>query len=137
MFQVHSDGSVTFVVGTDRGSVGSIDSVRVTPARWEHGALPLSALVPCATYTVAEQRGRAIPARDARRRRSRSARRAPRPRGPTVLVTFVSGPSDAGDRRPARRSATLRGTVAFSLPSGTTSCSVASLVSLQSTPLAR
>jgi hypothetical protein len=134
MFQVHSDGSVTFVVGTDRGSVGSLDVYRVTTAQVEHGALPLSALVPCASYTVPNN-GAGSPARTLATSITLGPASAPAT-GATVLVTFVSGPrTPATDVLPPFGE--LRGTVAFSLPSGTTSCSVASLVSLQSTPLAR
>ena len=134
LFQVHPDGSVTFVVGTDRGSVGSIDLYRVTADQVEHGALPLSALAPCATYTVpnnvAGAPGRTLPTSITLGPASAPAT------GAAVLVTFVSGPrTPATDVLPPFGD--LRGTVAFSLPSGTTSCGVAGLVSLQSTPLAR
>jgi len=134
MFQVHPDGSITFVVGTDRGSVGSIDLYRVTTDQVEHGVLPLSALAPCATYTVpnnmADGPARTLPTSITLGPASGPAT------GATVLVTFSSGPrTPATDVLPPFGD--LRGTVAFSLPSGTTGCSVAGVVSLQSTPLAR
>jgi hypothetical protein len=134
MFQVHQDGSVTFVVGTDRGAVGSLDLYRVTADQVEHGALPLSALTPCATYTVPNNAGGG-PARTLGTSITLGPASGPAT-GATVLVTFSAGPrTPATDVLPPFGD--LRGTVAFSLPSGTTSCNLAGLVSLQSTPLAR
>jgi hypothetical protein len=134
MFQAHPDGSVTFVIGADRGAVGSIDLYRLSPDQVEHGALPLSALSPCASFTVpnnsAGGSGRTLPTSIA------LGPASPPASGATVLVTFSSGPrTPSADVLPPFGD--LRGTVAFSLPSGTTDCAVASVVSLQSTPLAR
>ena len=134
MFQVHPDGSVTFVVGSDRGAVGSIDLYRVSPSQVEHGALPLSALSPCASFTVPNNAA-GDPARTLPTSITLGPASAPGT-GATVLVTFTSGPrTPAADVLPPFGD--LRGTVAFSLPSGTTACGVAGVVSLQSTPLAR
>src|SRR5262249_6091116 len=103
-------------------------------AQVEHGALPLSALVPCASYTVPNN-GAGASARTLPTSITLGPASAPST-GATVLLTLISRPrTPAPDVLPPLGA--LRGTVAFSLPSGTTSCSVASLVSLQSTPLAR
>ena len=113
---------------------GSIDLYRVTADQVEHGALPLSSLAPCATYTVPNNAAGG-PARTLPTSITLGPASAPGA-GATALATFSSGPrTPATDVLPPFGD--LRGTVAFSLPSGTTSCSVASVVSLQATPLAR
>jgi hypothetical protein len=133
LFQVHPDGSVTFVVGADRGAVGSLDLYRLNPDQVEHGALPLSSLAPCASFVVPNN---ATGGSARTLATSITLGPASAPTGATVLVTFTSGPrTPASDVLPPFGD--LRGTVAFSLPSGTTACSVAGVVSLQSTPLAR
>ena len=91
---------------------------RLTESQVEHGALPVSTLAPCATFTVPNNTSADEPVHDARdddRARPRGVgRRSRRPRH--VLLA-------ARDARPStccRPPATCEGTVAFSLPSATT-----------------
>jgi hypothetical protein len=135
LFQVHPDGSIAFVVARDRGTVGSIDLYRLTESQVEHGALPVSALTPCASVTVPNN------TTDANHMMTTVTSMVLGPASfsgsdATVLATFhawsATPPLDVlppyGD---------LRGTVAFSLPSATTTCSALGLVNLQASPLYR
>ena len=133
-FQVHPDGSVVFVIGRDRGAIGAIELYRLTESQVEHGALPVSALTPCASFTVPNNRTETSSSTTF----ATSLVLGPSSTGSdaTALATFVSRPSSpAFDVLPPNGD--LRGTVAFSLPSGTSTCAVAGLVTLQADPLSR
>ncbi len=135
LFQAHPDGSIAFVVARDRGTVGSIDLYRLTESQVEHGALPVSALTPCASVTLPNNTTAANPT---------LTTVTSMVLGPaslttsdaTVLVTFHAWSSTPPvDVLPPFGD--LRGTVAFSLPSATTTCSASGLVTLQASPLYR
>lgn len=133
-FDVHPDGSVVIAVGHDRGVTGSIDLYRLTDEEVEHGALRLASISPCASFVVPNNSLPENPARTI----VTSAVVAPAAsgNGATALVTFGSVPKfSAIDVLPPTGG--LRGTVAFALPSGTTSCSAQGIVSLQFRDLAR
>jgi hypothetical protein len=134
-FQVAADGTVVFAIAHDRGAQATIDLYRMTEAQVEHGALPVSDLVPCASFAVPNDGTDAAPAR-------------------TVVISLVLGPSaaaasDAVALATFRSRADppafdvlppfgdVRGTVAFSLASATTTCSAQGLVTLAGVELAR
>jgi hypothetical protein len=134
-FRVHPDGSIAFAIAHDRGTTGTVDLYRLTDDDVEHGALPVSAIAPCASFAVPNDASAADPA---------TTRVASIVVGPaavggtdaTALVTFVVRPATpAIDVLPPFGD--LRGTVAFSLPAGTTECGIMGLVSLQSGELSR
>jgi hypothetical protein len=133
-FRVHPDGSLAFAIGHDRGTIGMVDLYRLSENDVEHGALPVSALTPCASFAVPNDAITGDPAATL----VTSIVVGPSAGGTdaTALVTFRSRPaSPALDVLPPFGD--LRGTVAFSLPVGTTSCGVVGLVSLQSSELSR
>jgi hypothetical protein len=134
-FQVAADGSVVFAIAHDRGATASIDLYRMTEAQVEHGALTVSALTPCASFAVPNNTANgeqafslvtslvlgpsALTASDS-----------------VALVTFRSRPATAAvDVLPPLGD--VRGTVAFSLASASTTCAAQGLVSLTSVELSR
>lgn len=131
-FRVHPDGSLAFAIGSDVGASGTIALYRLTESQVEHGALPVSALVPCASFTLPNNATAGNPS-------TTSATTivlvpAASGDGAVALVTFHSRPATLlADLLPPFGD--LRGTVAFSLPSATTSCTVAGLVTTQSADL--
>ncbi len=134
-FQVHPDGSVVFAVAHDRGATGTIDLYRLTGDQVEHGALPLATLAPCASISVPNDTTAAAPASTA----VTSIVLGPSALATgdaTALVTFTSHALTlAVDVLPPFGD--VRGTAAFSLPPGTTTCSALGLVSLRGDELAR
>lgn len=134
-FGVHPDGGLAFAVAHDRGTTGSVDLYRLTANQVEHGALRLDSLTPCASFTVANDDTNTARARTAATSlvigpASGDAAAA------TALVTFRTGPQSI-DVDVLPPTGDLRGTVAFALPAGSTACSLAGLVSLAGTALAR
>jgi hypothetical protein len=134
LFGLHPDGSVVAAVATDRGTTGTIDLYRLSEAQVEHGALPLSALAPCASYTLPNNTTAATDTTTL----ASSIVVAPATlsgRDATALVTFrVRGtPLPLHDVLPPFGD--LRGTVAFALPADTGTCNAAGLVSLQARDL--
>jgi hypothetical protein len=134
-FALHPDGSVVVATTRDRGATGSVELYRLTEAQVQHGALPLSALTPCASFDLPNNTTAAEPTT-------------------TLLGSIVVGPSSPGGLDATalvtfRARATvaqpdllppfgeLRGTVAFSLPAGAATCAVAGLVSLEGRELAK
>lgn len=134
-FDLHPDGSVVVVAARDRGTTGTIDLYRLTAAQVEHGALPLAALTPCASFPVPNNTTAAAPTTTI----ATSLTVAPATlagRDATALVTFrVRATLPLSDVLPPFGE--VRGTVAFSLPADATACSVSGLVSLQALDLAR
>jgi hypothetical protein len=134
-FGVHPDASVAFAIAHDRGATASIDLYRLTEAQVEHGALPVTALAPCGSFTVPNDASASDPTITL----VTSMVIAPSTPGgadATALVTFrtrVTRP--ALDLLPPFGD--LRGTVAFSLPARTETCSLLGLVTLRANDLAR
>jgi hypothetical protein len=135
LFGVHPDSSVATVVGQDRGTTGTIDLYRLTEAQVEHGALPLSALTPCASYAVPNNTTAAAPTRTI----PTSIIVVPATlsgRDATALVTFrARGTLPLNDVLPPFGE--VMGTVAFSLPADGAGCSLVGLISLQAGDLAK
>ena len=135
LFDAHPDGSIAFVLTHDRGTVGSIDLYRLSESQVEHGALPVSALTPCASITVPNNTTGGNPTRTTATSMLVAPASLTSPDA-TALVTFHAWSSTSlnevlppyGD---------LRGTVAFSLPSGTTTCGASGIVTLQAASLYR
>jgi hypothetical protein len=135
LFQAHPEGGVVVAVGRDRGAAGSIELYRITEHQVEHGALALSALVPCASFPVPNNTIDAAPSRTFATSIAIGPA-SPPATGSTALVTFHARPTTpATDVLPPFGD--VRGTVAFSLPAGSAGCSVAGLVSLQAVELSR
>jgi hypothetical protein len=131
-FRVHPDGSVAFAIGSDLGASGTVALYRLTESQVEHGALPVSTLAPCATFTVPNNTSTESPSTTLVTTIVLTP--AASGDGAVALVTFYSRPANpAFDVLPP--TGDLRGTVAFSLPSATTACDLDGLVSLQATDL--
>jgi phage baseplate assembly protein gpV len=122
-YQAHPDGTVLYAQAIDSGSTGLVNLYRITPAEVEHGALPFSALVPCASFAVPNNGGRTAVLSFAADRDAVDSQTA------TGLVSFiVSAPNFGKD---VTAPLTVQGTVAFSAPPNDTTCSVLGLVNLQ------
>jgi hypothetical protein len=126
-FQVHPDGTVLYAQAVDSGSTGFVNLYRITPAEVEHGALPFSALVPCASFQVPNNGGRTVVTSFAADRNAADSETA------TGLVSFLASASDFG--KDVARPLTVAGTVAFSAPPNDTTCTVLGLVNLQALDL--
>ena len=134
LFQIHPDGSVIFAATTDSGSTGLVNLYRITADQVQHGPLPYSALVPCSSFAVPnntfrDARGRTVVIGIA------STRSPSNPNDATALVSFVaassSSPSVPSLLQVISPTLTVRGTVAFTAPANTTTCSVEGLVNLE------
>jgi hypothetical protein len=133
-FRVHPDGSVLFAIAHDRGATASIDLYRLTAAQVEHGALPVATLSPCASFAVPNNTAPDAPATTAVTSLVVGPSTSP-PSDATALVTFRARGTLALDVLPP--TGDVRGTVAFSLPSATSTCGVQGLVSVRGNDLAR
>jgi hypothetical protein len=139
LFQVHPDGSVLFAATTDSGSTGLVNLYRITPDQVQSGPLPYSALVPCASFpvpnnTLRDAIGRTVVLSLAATRSSVGSTDA------TALVSFATGSgmssTVASLFKVLSPVLTVRGTVAFSAPANTTTCSVQGLITLDAQELA-
>jgi PKD repeat protein len=137
-FQAHPDGSILYAGTTDSGSTGLVNLYRITAAQVQSGPLPYSALVPCASFevpnnTFRDALGRSIVIGFAASRTASNSTDA------TALVSFVasSSPSPTVPSLLSMVSSNLivRGTVAFSAPANTDTCSVTGLVNLEALEL--
>jgi PKD repeat protein len=132
-FQIHPDGSVLFASTTDSGSTGFVNLYRITKDQVQSGPLPYSALVPCGSLpvpnnTLRDAIGRTVVFSLA------ATRNAPGSTDATALVSFVSssGPSPTIPSlfKVVSQALTVRGTIAFSAPANTTTCSPLGVVML-------
>jgi hypothetical protein len=133
LFQMHPDGSIVFAAARDSGTNGMIDVYRLTDQQAEHGALPLAALQPCASFAVPNNAGagvaKTIVSSVVAGPASTSSRDA------VVLVSFVAGaPAPPHDVLPLGN---VQGLVAFALPADATICTASGLVSLDAPFLER
>jgi hypothetical protein len=126
-YQVHPDGTVLYAQAIDSGSTGFVNLYRITPAEVEHGGLPFSALVPCASFAVPNNGGRTAVISFAADRDAVASQTA------TGLVSFIA--SAQNFTQDVAGPLTVQGTVAFSAPPNDTTCSVLGLVNLQSLEL--
>jgi len=138
LFQIHPDDSVLFAATTDSGSTGLVNLYRITADQVRHGPIPYWALVPCSSFavpnnTLREATGRTVVIGLAATRAAHGSRDA------VALVSFVaSSPTSPGVPSLLQTiSPTLivRGTVAFSAPAGTSTCTVQGLVNLEALEL--
>ena len=134
LFQLHPDGSVLFGGQADSGSSGLVNLYRITPGQVQHGPLPYTALVPCSSFAVPNNT-----LRDARGRTivigMTSARSAQNPDDVTAYLSFVTS---AGSSPTVPQLLTIitpnlsvRGTVAFTAPANTSTCTVEGLINLE------
>jgi hypothetical protein len=94
----------------------------------EHGPFPFSALVPCASFAIPNNGGRTVLFGFA------ADQTAPGSQDVTGLVSFIAAaPALSNVEAPVLA---IRGTVAFDVPPGTTTCSVTGLVNLEALQLA-
>jgi hypothetical protein len=134
LFQIHPDGSVLFAATTDSGSTGLVNLYRITPDQVQHGPLPYSALVPCSSFAVPnntfrDARGRTVVIGLA------STRSPSDPSAASALVSFVASSSSSPTvpqlLQVISPSLIVRGSVAFSVPANSSTCSVEGLVTLE------
>lgn len=127
-FQVHPDGSIVYVTANDSGTSGVIKVYKIFPEQAQQGAPRLSDLTPCATFTLPnnlvpapiQPRGTAIDSFAA-------DRAAPGSFDAVVLVSFVA----TGGGNALSSSLGIRGTVAFSSPAGSSTCTPLGIVNLE------
>jgi hypothetical protein len=124
-FQVHPDGSILYAATTDSGSTGLVNLYRITPDQVQHGPLPYAALVPCASFAVPNNGGRSIVIGFA------ADRTAPGSHDATALVSFVASFQGQVLASPLL----VRGTIAFSAPANTTTCTPEGLINLEALEL--
>jgi PKD repeat protein len=125
-FQVHPDGSVVVVTGSDPdgGSTGLLRVFKIAPGQAVHGAVRLNdanacAVLPVRNNTTAGRSGRTLVVAYA------AGRAAPGSNDGVVLVNFVTtGGTSGGTGGTAPLTSTLRiqATAAFAAPAGASTC---------------
>ena len=125
-FRIHPDGSVLYALATDVGSSNVISLYKVVPEQVQHGAVRLEDLVPCGSFDVPNNRAPNATGHSAIIRGFAAGPTVPGGSDATVLVSFSTSDS-------AIASATLRvqGTVAFSAPAGSDTCTPLGLIDLE------
>lgn len=137
LFRLHPDGDLLYTTTSNGPTSSVINLYKISADQVANGPVPLDALAPCAVYQIPnngyvsddgteELRGSsAVLAFDAAPIASNS-------RDAMVIVNFASGASNL-HQPPMHLSPDLaiRGTVAFSSPAGSTSCSVLGLTNLR------
>jgi len=121
-FAVHPDGSVVVVRSTDVGANGLLRVYKIAPDQAVTGAPNLNDLTPCATFQVPNNGGRTI--LDTTYAVDRTA---PGSIDGTILVSFVA----FGAQSALPRELTVRGTVAFTSPGTSDTCTPIGLVNLE------
>jgi hypothetical protein len=130
VFQIHPDGDVLYATVTDQGTRALLSLYRIAPDQALHGAVPLEAQTPCATFTLPGNGG-------VTRLGSLSIAAAPAADGSgdaTVLVSVLGSegpPPVAGQPPVLSRSLRVAGTVAFAAPAGNAPCTALGLVNLE------
>jgi hypothetical protein len=124
-FQIHPDSSVLYALATDVGSSGVISLYRIFPEQVQQGAVRLEDLVPCGSFDVPNNRTPEATGNSTSISSFASDRTAQTGSDATVLVSFCTDDS-------AVAGATLRvqGTVAFSAPAGSNTCTPLGLLTL-------
>lgn len=118
--QVHPDGALLYATSSDTGTTGNILIFKIYPEQAENGPLRLEDLTPCATFPVPNNEAGTVVISFAAERKSSA-------NGATILVSFgTTGGGNAlgGKLRPG-------GTVSFSSPDGSPTCTVNGLVNLE------
>lgn len=144
VFRVHPDGSVVFATVRDGPTTSTVSVYKVTPAQAAAAPLPFTGLPPCATFQLPNNRP---PGTTSRSTHSSPAGLAVLPptlgaRDGTILVSVQtsrltgnpSAPEEANrceDVRARIDNLTVRGTIAFSSPADSTSCTPIGLVNLE------
>jgi hypothetical protein len=138
-FQLHPDGSALYATGLDSGSTGLVNLYRITADQVQSGPLPFPALVPCASFAVPnnsfrEAVGRTVVIGHAASRAAVGSQDA------QVLVSFVASSGQSSEVPPLTQvvsnSLLVRGTVAFSAPANSATCTVQGLINLEVLELA-
>ena len=116
-----------FAATTESGSTGLVNLYRIRPEDVQSGPLPYSALVPCASFPVPNNGGRTVVIGFAASRAAEGSSDA------TALVSFVS--TAPGLSQAISNPLIVRGTVAFSAPAGSSTCTVERLVNAEALEL--
>jgi len=133
LFRLHPDGSVLFVTVRDGATKATVNVYKVTASQVAGGALPVGGLPPCATIQLPNNR------KGSNRSRIVGLGVSPQSansRDGTILVSVTTTPlNDASDLCPAttRRidNLVLRGTLAFSSPADSATCTPLGFVNLE------
>jgi hypothetical protein len=133
LFRLHPDGSVVFVTVRDGPTKATVSVFKVTPAQVATGPLPTSGLPPCATFQLPNNRKGS--------NRSRAVGVAVSPPTPdardgTILVSVTTAPliDDQTQCTSTKRridNLDIRGTLAFSSPADSASCTPLGLMNLE------
>jgi len=133
LFRLHPDGSVLFVTVRDGATKATVNVYKVTASQVAGGALPVGGLPPCATIQLPNNR------KGSNRSRIVGLGVSPQSansRDGTILVSVTTTPlNDASNLCPAttRRidNLVLRGTLAFSSPADSATCTPLGFVNLE------
>jgi PKD domain/Cep192 domain 4 len=138
-FRLHPDGSVIFATARDGPTTTTVSVFKVTPAQVAAGPLPVAGLPPCATFQLPNN----LPPGSSTRRRNIAGLAVSPPtagsRDGTILVSVetsrLSNPSAPEERCAGLRqridNLNVHGTMAFSSPAETTTCTPVGLVNLE------
>ncbi|HJQ84505.1 MAG TPA: PKD domain-containing protein [Candidatus Binatia bacterium] len=121
-FQVHPDGSVIIVRASDTGPTGVLKVYKIAPDQAVNGALTLDDLTPCGSIEVPNNGGRTLI--DTTYAVDRTAPNSP---DGTVLVSFAA----FAGQSVLSRELLLRGTVAFSAPAFSDTCTPLGFINLE------
>src|SRR4029077_14494523 len=120
------EGSVLYAIASDVRSSAVISVYKVAAEQAQHGAVRLEDLAPCGSFEVPNNRTRDAIGNSTSLRSFAAGHAAANESDATVLVSFRSDGS-------AVASGTLRvqGTVAFSAPAGSDTCTPLGLINLE------
>jgi hypothetical protein len=121
-FGIHPDGSIVVVRSADVGPNGILRVYKISPDQAATGAPNLDELVPCATFQVPNNGGRTLIDTT-----YAADRVAPGSSDATILVSFAA----FGAQSVMSRELLVRGTVAFSSPASSDTCTPLGFINLE------
>jgi len=139
LFRLHPDGSVVFATVRDGPTTSTVSVFKITPAQVAAAPLPVNGLPPCATFQVPNNR----PPGSTAGRGSRSpvglaiSPPSAGSRDGTILVNVATQPLTSNTGEEDRclslrtRNLTVQGTIAFSSPADSTTCTPIGFVNLE------
>jgi hypothetical protein len=144
IFRLHPDGSVVFATVRDGATTATVNVYKITPAQVAAGPLPVDGLPPCATFQIPNNR----PPSSTNSRGTRSVNGlaisppTPGSHDGTILVNVTTWSLRSNpftdEERDRCSSVTqqidnlnVRGTIAFSSPADSTTCTPIGLVNLE------
>ncbi len=142
VFRLHPDGSIVFARVVDGPTTSTVSVYKITPSQVASGPLPATGIAPCATFQLPNNRPPGSPIRSNGRDPNgiAIASTTPGSRDGTIMVnvTVPALPVDSGlcsDVKRAIDNLNVRGTIAFSSPADSITCTPIGLINLEAMDL--